>query len=198
VSDQIIVFAPEVSEMYGKTAVASHFDFGGLERQMEGKLRPGHFDGVGTIVKMLFEIVRPDAAYFGEKDFQQVQIIKKLVQLCQLPVTIIQCPVLREANGLAMSSRNERLSEGMRQKATFIYKTLLSAKAMAGTESVNGLRSFVASEFEKMPDMDLEYFEIADVKTLVPAHEFESGKNYRMFIAVFCEGVRLIDTVALD
>ncbi|NMH28219.1 pantoate--beta-alanine ligase [Flavobacterium silvaticum] len=197
VNPDIVIFAPEVSEMYGENTVSEHFDFGGLENQMEGKFRPGHFDGVGTIVKKLFEIVEPDKAYFGEKDFQQLQIIRKLVEICQLPVSIVECPILREPNGLAMSSRNERLSPEMRHKAAVIYKTLLSAKTLSGTENANAVREFVKTEFDNIPDIELEYFEIANESTLEPAPEFDPGKKYRFFIAVHCEGVRLIDTISL-
>ena len=119
---QILVYAPTVSDVYGSEMNADHFDFGGLEFEMEGKFRTGHFDGVGTIVKHLFEIVKPNVAYFGEKDFQQLQIIKKMVEITQLPVTIIGCPIERESNGLAMSSRNSRLSAEEIEKSCFSFR----------------------------------------------------------------------------
>ena len=110
INTEIVVFAPSVADIYENQIHSEHFDFDGLENQMEGKFRPGHFDGVGTIVRRLFEIITPTRAYFGEKDFQQLQIIRKMVQKNNLPVQIIQCPIYRESNGLAMSSRNERLT----------------------------------------------------------------------------------------
>ena len=117
INPNIIIFAPTVDEMYEGKTLSQSFDFDGLENKMEGKFRPGHFDGVGTIVKLLFEIVQPTRGYFGEKDFQQVQIVKKMVEKNHLPVTIVVCPILRETNGLAMSSRNERLTLQEREEA---------------------------------------------------------------------------------
>lgn len=198
VNPGIIVFAPTVEEMYGANTVSAHFDFGGIENQMEGKFRPGHFDGVGTIVKRLFEIVGPHRAYFGEKDFQQLQIVRKLVEICQIPVEIVGCPILREENGLAMSSRNERLSPEMRKESALIYEILMSARERFATETSDGLRAFVASEFAKNPNFELEYFEVADEATLEPAQEYLPNHNYRAFIAVHVDGVRLIDTVSLN
>src|SRR5690606_37822353 len=123
VNEDIIVFAPSVKEMYDDNITSANFSFDGLENQMEGRFRPGHFDGVGTIVKKLFEIVEPDNAYFGEKDFQQLQIVKKMVEKNNMPVNVVGCPILRDENGLAMSSRNQRLSDEDKTKAALIYKT---------------------------------------------------------------------------
>lgn len=194
----IIVFAPTVEDMYGGQTVSQHFDYDGLENQMEGRFRPGHFDGVGTIVKRLFEIVQPDNAYFGEKDFQQLQIVKKLVSKYHIPVNVVGCPIHREANGLAMSSRNERLSPEQREEAAFIYKTLRQAKAEFASASIEDVKRTVEKSFIAHPGFELEYFEIADEATLEPATEKEAGKSYRAFIAVFAGKIRLIDTVALD
>src|SRR5574343_382041 len=130
VSDKIIVFAPSVDDIYQGKTVSEAFDFDGLEHQMEGQFRPGHFNGVGTIVKRLFEIVKPNNAYFGEKDFQQLQIVKKMTAKEKLPVNVIGCPILREPNGLAMSSRNERLTEAERKEAAIIYKILLESRKL--------------------------------------------------------------------
>ena len=124
IAQDIWVFNPDPAEMYGEAISSEHFDFEGLEKVMEGKFRAGHFDGVGTIVKRLFEIVTPDKAFFGEKDYQQLQIIKKLIRITELPVEIVPCPILREENGLARSSRNERLNSRERENAAFIYQTL--------------------------------------------------------------------------
>ena len=198
VSDSIIVFAPTVDNIYEGKTIAAHFDFDGLEHQMEGKFRPGHFDGVGTIVKRLFEIVKPDNAYFGEKDFQQLQIVKKLVEKHNIPVNVVGCPIFREANGLAMSSRNERLTSEERAKAAIIFKTLSQAKELFKTKSASEVIGFVEKEFEKQTDFELEYFQIADEATLLPCIEKTDGTDYRAFIAVFVNKIRLIDTISLN
>jgi pantoate--beta-alanine ligase len=197
-NQDIIVFAPTVQDMYGGKTASQHFEFDGLENQMEGKFRPGHFDGVGTIVKRLLEIVKPDRAYFGEKDFQQLQIVRKLVKKYKIPVRIVGCPIFREPNGLAMSSRNERLTADVRKKASVIYRTLKDAKRRFGTDSARRIADFVKKAFEKRDGFDLEYFEIADEATLIPATRKSKKKKYRAFIAVFAGNVRLIDTIALN
>lgn len=194
----IIVFAPSVDDIYEGKTVSQHFDYDGLENQMEGKFRPGHFDGVGTIVKRLFEIVKPTNAYFGEKDFQQLQLVKKMTEKQQLPVNVIGCPIFREANGLAMSSRNERLTPEERESAAVIYKTLHTAKTLFGTENAKQITDFVTKTFEQMPGFELEYFEIADEATLEPLTVQTDGKKYRAFIAVFVNKIRLIDTISLN
>lgn len=197
-SPDIIVFAPTVDDIYQGNTVSAHFDFDGLEHQMEGKFRPGHFDGVGTIVKRLFEIVKPQNAYFGEKDFQQLQIVRKLVSKYEIPVTIVGCPIFREANGLAMSSRNERLPAQTRAKAAVIYQTLLSAKERFGTENARSAAEYVSGVFNHTPGFELEYFEIADEETLETIQTRHENKKYRAFIAVFANDVRLIDTISLN
>ena len=198
VSDDIIVFAPSVEDIYKGEMVSEHFDFDGLENQMEGKFRPGHFNGVGTIVKRLFDIVKPTNAYFGEKDFQQLQIIKKMVEKLKIPVTIVGCPIYRESNGLAMSSRNERLSAAERKEATIIYKTISQAQNLFKTKSADVVYEFVIKTFKKQHRFELEYFEIADEKTLLPCIRKNKTKKYRAFIAVFVNKIRLIDTISLN
>jgi pantoate--beta-alanine ligase len=197
-SNQIIVFAPSVDDIYKGNTVSQPFDFEGLENQMEGKFRPGHFDGVGTIVKRLFEIVKPTHAYFGEKDFQQLQIIKKMVCKLHLPVTIIGCPILRETSGLAMSSRNERLTPQQRTDAAIIFETLQQAKEFFKTKSIQEINEFISSKFENQKDIELEYFEIADEATLLTCNHKNETKKYRAFIAVFVNNIRLIDTISLN
>jgi pantoate--beta-alanine ligase len=194
---RVIVYAPTVSDVYGAETIATHFDFGGLESQMEGKFRKGHFDGVGTIVKCLFEIVKPNKAYFGEKDFQQLQIIKKMVQITQLPVTIVGCPIEREPNGLAMSSRNSRLSDEEKKSAALIYKTLQSVKEKFKSKKHSDISYWVTTEFSNHPLFELEYFQISESKNLVPIQQKKQTK-YRAFIAVFVGDVRLIDNIALN
>lgn len=198
VSDAIIVYAPSVDDIYKGKTVSQHFDFDGLENQMEGKFRPGHFDGVGTIVKLLFEIVKPTNAYFGEKDFQQLQIVKKMVEKTNLPVNIIGCPIYRETNGLAMSSRNERLSDIERKEAAIIYKTISQAKRLFKSKSAAAINDFVINTFKKQNHFQLEYFQIADETTLLPCLRKSKSKKYRAFIAVFVNNIRLIDTISLN
>lgn len=194
----ILVYAPTIEEVYGSKIKVEHFDFGGLEFQMEGKFRKGHFDGVGTIVKCLFEIVKPNRAYFGEKDFQQLQIIKKMVEVTQLPVTIVACPIEREPNGLAMSSRNRRLSVKENEAATLIYKTLQSVKEKFQFENHSDISNWVTTQFSNHPILELEYFQISDTETLDPIQHKNETKTYRAFIAVYAGDVRLIDNIALN
>ena len=198
ISDNIIVYAPTIEDIYEGNTKSEHFNFDGLEHQMEGKFRNGHFDGVGTVVKRLFEILKPNYAYFGEKDFQQLQIIKKLVEKDKIPIEIIGCPIYREPNGLAMSSRNERLSIEEKKKAAVIFQTLNNAKALFATKSAQQVSKFVLKEINKYPDFELEYFEIADETNLLPCIRKTNNKRYRAFIAVFVNKIRLIDTISLN
>lgn len=193
----ILVFAPSVSEIYEGNTISTPFEYDGLEFQMEGKHRPGHFDGVGTIVKKLFEIIKPTNSYFGEKDFQQLQIVKKLVEKYHIPVNIIGCDIFRETSGLAMSSRNERLSESARKESKLIYQLLLEARNKFGTKSAKDVEKFVEKEIKKNKNFTLEYFEIADEDTLLACKRKVKNKKYRAFIAVFVENIRLIDNISL-
>ncbi|KQB41131.1 pantoate--beta-alanine ligase [Flavobacterium aquidurense] len=197
-SDKIILYAPTVDDIYEGHTISQSFDFDGLENQMEGKFRPGHFNGVGTIVKRLFEIVTPTNAYFGEKDFQQLQIVKKMVEKTHLPVNVIGCPIFREDNQLAMSSRNERLTPEERKEAAIIYKTLTEAKEIFKNGSPEETIKFVENSFKDNKRFDLEYFVIADESTLLPIDHKSKDKNYRAFIAVFVNSIRLIDTISLN
>lgn len=198
-SDQrIMVYAPSVADIYGANIEAQSFSFKGLEHEMEGAFRDGHFDGVGTIVKRLLEIVKPDYAYFGEKDFQQLQIIKKLVELYHIPTKIIGCEIHRAKDGLAMSSRNTRLTQQQRRIAPFIYQTLKTAKIKFGTKSAKYVTEWVEKQFKNQPLIELEYFTIADIKTLKPIKRKSTKKSYRAFIAAYAGDVRLIDNIALN
>lgn len=194
----ILVYAPTVDDIYEGHAVSEEFDFDGLEFEMEGKFRNGHFDGVGTIVKRFFEIVKPDKAYFGEKDFQQLTIIKKLVEKHKIPVNIIGCKIHREANGLAMSSRNTRLKPEHKKAAPFIYKTLKTAKLHFGTKSAYKVTEWVEKQFADHDLLKLEYFIIADAKTLKPIKRKSNNRTHRAFIAVYADDIRLIDNIALN
>ena len=197
-ADEIVVYAPAVDDIYNGEVVSNSFAFDGLEHQMEGAFRDGHFDGVGTIVKRLLEIVTPDSAYFGEKDYQQLQIVKKLVELYQIPVNIVGCEIYRADDGLAMSSRNKRLTPQLRAAAPFIYETLKTAKLKFGTENAESVTEWVKTEFKKQPLLRLEYFTIADVNTLKPIKFKSTEKSYRAFVAVYAGDIRLIDNIALN
>jgi len=197
-SSKIILYAPSVEDVYEGKILSQEFDFDGLENQMEGKFRPGHFNGVGTIVKRLFEIVNPTNAYFGEKDFQQLQIVKKMVDKNNLTVNVIGCPIYRESNGLAMSSRNERLSEQQRIDSALIYKTLNSAKDKFQDSSAKSVSEWVENTFKKNTSFELEYFQIADETALLPCVRKNKTKKYRAFIAVIVNNIRLIDTISLN
>ncbi|MBA6152129.1 pantoate--beta-alanine ligase [Gelidibacter maritimus] len=197
-SEELIVYAPSAEDIYGDTVSSEHFDFNGLEDQMEGQFRKGHFDGVGTVVKRLFEIVRPDTAYFGKKDFQQLRIIQELIKTHQLAVEVKGVDIFRDQDGLALSSRNERLSRVEREAAPFIYKTLKAAKMRFGTESANKVTKWVEKQFAQHDVLELEYFTIADEASLQTVQRKSKTKSYRAFIAVFAGDVRLIDNIALN
>ena len=196
-SQEVVIFAPEISEMYESTLKAISFDFGGLDKVMEGKFREGHFQGVATIVEKLFELVKPTRAYFGEKDYQQILIIKSRREQRKLPVTLVPCPIVREKSGLAMSSRNERLSPEGRKQAAFIYSVLQEAQKLFTTASVAEVEAFVKEQFSQKEGFDLEYFTITKADTLEEVKEKKSSESYRAFITVYVEGVRLIDNIAL-
>ena len=193
-----LVFIPKASEIYKKSIRSDKFYFEGLENEMEGKHRSNHFDGVGTIVKKLFEITQPTRAYFGEKDFQQLQIIKKMTAQEGLAIEIIGCPIYREANGLAMSSRNARLTAQERKEAAFIHKTLQTAALQFKTKSISTINNWVKKEFEQHPAFQLEYFEIADEDNLQTIRVKENSKKHRAFIAVYANNIRLIDNIPLQ
>jgi pantoate--beta-alanine ligase len=192
------VFTPSIEEVYQGATKSESFDFEGLDKVMEGKFRKGHFDGVATIVKKLFLITKPDKAYFGEKDFQQLLIIKKMVALEALPIEIVSVDIYRENDGLAMSSRNTRLSQKQRLAAPEIYQTLLKSKKLFENGDIAKVKSFVKNEFIQNAELDLEYYDIADSETLKPINEIIPNIKYRAFIAVFADKVRLIDNIALN
>ncbi len=198
ISKRLLIFAPSIKEVYGSDIASNSYDFEGLDKVMEGSFRAGHFNGVATVVEALFKMVGPNRAYFGEKDFQQLQIIKKLVAKKQLPIEIIGCPIVREANGLAMSSRNERLPKALRMEASFIYKTLQDAKDKFGTKSARFVVDWVKRQFEKHTHLELEYIQIADVDSLSPVPRKKKSGKYRAFVAVYAGGIRLIDNIALN
>jgi len=196
--ENILVFVPEILDIYPNGLISQHFEYGGIENEMEGKFRPGHFDGVGTVLKSFFKLIEPTNAYFGEKDFQQLQIVKKLVEIEKLPINIVGCPILREPNGLAMSSRNKKLTKSQFQEASVIYKVLKQVQIDFGTKNAREIVQWVENEFKNNKFLKLEYFEISDEETLKPIVKKENQKQYRAFIAVFADEVRLIDNIALN
>lgn len=192
------VYIPEVADIYPEKTESKHYDFDGLENEMEGKSRPGHFDGVGTVVEELFRQVQPDNAYFGEKDFQQLAIIKKMVDKKHLPVKITGVPIYRAENGLALSSRNQRLHEDRKEASKVIYETLKKVNDWFRTVTIPEIKERVADIFDDQPGMRLEYFLIADENTLQETDFFYKDRNFRAFIVVVVDGVRLIDNMHLD
>jgi pantoate--beta-alanine ligase len=192
-----IVFCPSVEEMYPE-APQEHYSFGNLEEVMEGKLRPGHFNGVAIIVKRLFELINPKRAYFGEKDFQQLQIIRKLVEQQKIPVEIIPCPIVREIDGLAMSSRNVRLTSEDRTNAAQIYAILQKYSNIDGKFIMETLENGIFNALSKIHNAKVDYVEICDEATLSHCLYLEENKNYRIFVAVCFGEVRLIDNVILS
>lgn len=192
------VYIPEVTDIYPEKAESQTYDFDGLENEMEGKSRPGHFDGVGTVVEELFRQVQPDNAYFGEKDFQQLAIIRKMVDKKHLPVKIKGVPIYRADSGLALSSRNQRLHEDRKDASKIIYETLIKVNDWFRTVSIPEIKERVTDIFDNQHGMQLEYFLIADENTLQETDFFYKDRNFRAFIVVVVDGVRLIDNMHLD
>lgn len=192
----IFIYAPTVDDVYGSNAVSKNYDFGALENVMEGAHRPGHFDGVGTVLEFLFKVVRPDRAYFGEKDYQQLQVIKKLVDLLKINIEIIGCPIYRESSGLAMSSRNGRLDAVNFERAAFIYATMVKAREYFKSHTMAQTHDWVERAFKENPDFELEYFTIANEQTLIPDSVKSSHAIYRAFVVAHLQGVRLIDNLS--
>ena len=197
-SKNIFIFSPSALELYNNNINSKSYNFSGIESEMEGKHRKGHFDGVGTVLNLFFRIIKPNKAYLGEKDFQQLRIVRKLVEIENLPVKVIGCPTIRETSGLAMSSRNKRLNNEQLKEAILIYKTLLKIKENFNLLSILKLNQLVEKEFKSHPSLTLEYFEIADTETLKTGIYKSKKKKYRAFIASFIGGIRLIDNMALN
>lgn len=187
-------FAPSVEEMYPEPDTRQ-FSYAPLDTVMEGKFRPGHFNGVCQIVSKLFEAVKPDRAYFGEKDFQQLAIIREMVRQLKFPLEIVGCPIVREEDGLALSSRNARLSAEERQQALKISQTLFASRDFAKTHTVAETQKFVEDAIEAAPGLCLEYFELVDGNTLQKIANWEDTQYAVGCITVFCGEVRLIDNI---
>ena len=198
ISADIIVFAPEINDIYDKKLSVKKFNFYGLDKFMEGRYRKGHFNGVATIVTHLFNIIKPNNAYFGEKDFQQLRIIQELVRDNNIPVNVIGCQTIREKDGLALSSRNIKLSKHYRKIASKIYEIINYVRINFSSMSFLEIYTYVDKFFDNIPEIELEYFTIAESKLLQPVKEKIKNKKYRAFIAVRLNGIRLIDNMELN
>lgn len=194
-----IVFTPDDNEMYPEEDKRV-FDFGNLETVMEAVHRPGHFNGVAQVVSKLFDIVKPDIAFFGQKDFQQVAVIRKLVRQMDYRVKIIACPIIREKDGLAMSSRNQLLEPHIRKEASVIHSSISSAAERISADDIPSIRESVKRTIEKKEGFKLEYFEIVDdieLKPVTSRKEMKPGKRYFGCIAVKAGRIRLIDNIEI-
>ena len=188
------VFAPSVAEMYPEPDTRV-FNLGPVAEVMEGPRRPGHFNGVAQVVSKLFYIVEPDNAYFGEKDFQQIAVIREMVRQLNLQVNIVDCPIQREADGLALSSRNTRLTPEQRQKAPVIARTLKESTTFVPAKSVQEVIDYVVNTINQVPEMEVEYFEIVDGNTMQPIQNWSDTTYPVGCITVYCGEVRLIDNI---
>lgn len=192
-----VLFLPSYESIYPPDHKIMSYHFGHLESVMEGIFRSEHFQGVAEVVRILFSIIKPHFAYFGEKDYQQLLIIKELIRQLKLPITIIPCPTIREADGLAMSSRNSLLKEEQRKNASFIYQQLLFAKQNYSKYTPHHLKNIIIENFRKNPIFKLDYFEFADAFNLQPVEKWENHKCVRAFTAARINSVRLIDNIEI-
>lgn len=188
------VFAPEVEEMYPEPDTRV-FSFAPLDTVMEGGCRPGHFNGVAQIVSKLFYAVEADKAYFGEKDFQQLAIIREMVRQLAFDIEIVGCPIVREEDGLAMSSRNTLLSDDERERALTISATLFASVGFAEVNTLAATKAFVEDIIDDTPGLELEYFQIVDGNTLQQIEEWDDSDYVVGCIALFCGKIRLIDNI---
>lgn len=191
------VFAPTPEEMYNADEMATRFefDFGGLDQVMEGKFRPGHFNGVVQVVSKLFRLVRPDRAYFGEKDFQQLAIIRRMTKLMNFPIEIVGCPIVREESGLALSSRNALLTPEQRQTAVHISAVLKESTQFALETSVGELHDAVVAAINAKEGLETEYFDIVNGHTLQSIERWDDAEYVVGCITVYCGKIRLIDNI---
>ncbi|MBO5243360.1 MAG: pantoate--beta-alanine ligase [Muribaculaceae bacterium] len=187
-------FIPSVEEMYPEPDTRV-FDLGEVAAVMEGAMRPGHFNGVAQVVSKLFDMVRPTRAYFGEKDFQQIAVIRKMVQLEGFDLEIVACPIKREADGLALSSRNVRLTPEGRKQAPAIHRILEQSLSLAATKSPDELKHWVKEQIDAVPGLETEYYEIADALTMQPVQNWDSPNGTVGCVTVYCGDVRLIDNI---
>jgi pantoate--beta-alanine ligase len=196
-SNQLILYAPDHKELYPEGIQSKTYDFGSLATHMEGSFREGHFDGVATVVETLLRKIQPQKAYFGEKDFQQLQVVKALTTQKKLGITIVSCPIVREKDGLAMSSRNRLLTPEQRKAAPRIFASLCELKKKNFGKEVPAMEAFFKKEIARQKELKVEYFFVASPSDLIPVSTLEEGIDYRIFVAVFAGKTRLIDTVQL-
>ena len=197
ISENIILFRPDTEEIYSGKVVSDSYDFGDLDKYMEGKHRKGHFQGVATVVNKLFEIVSADNVYFGEKDFQQLRIIEDLVQKNEYKLNVIRCKTIRQNDGLALSSRNKKLDISSQNIATNLFKALSFAKKNFDTLDLEIIYAKVEDLLQNFPQISVDYFAIADENDLKPIKHKKKNQKYRAFIAADISGVRLIDNIKL-
>lgn len=192
-----IVFAPSAEEMYTPSEMETvfDFDFGGLDEVMEGIFRPGHFNGVVQVVSKLFSMVTPDKAYFGEKDFQQLAIIRRMVQVMNFPIEIVGCPIVREKSGLALSSRNALLSEQERTTAAVIYRILSESKQLMHEKTVAETKAWVIDRLNAIDGLKVEYYEIVNGNSLQSITDWSDADYVVGCVTVYCGKVRLIDNI---
>ncbi len=193
-----VLFLPSVEEMYAENEAKWHLDLGRLDQIWEGEKRPGHFQGVTQVVYKLFNLVQPDVAFFGQKDFQQVMVIQKMIDLKKLPIEIIIHPIVRDTDGLALSSRNTRLSELGKKQALVLYRMLSYAKSNFTEQSIEEIEQYAIQILNEETAAELEYFAICETRTLERAHSIEANKQYVALVVVWIEGVRLIDNMILN
>ena len=196
--DQLILFAPDIKEIYGNSIKTKKFSFSGLDKYMEGSSRGNHFNGVMTVVERLFEIVKPDYAFFGEKDFQQLRIIESFVKNKSLNIEIIRCKTKRSYDGLALSSRNKKLNNSSKKIASNLYKALRFARDNFDKLEISEIVSRIEKKFHKISEISLDYFLIADESKLHPTNQKSDGVKYRAFIAATINNIRLIDNINLN
>jgi len=196
--NNILVYSPDIEELYPQKVVANKYNFGKIDKIMEGKYRANHFNGVATIVEKLFTIFKPNFAFFGEKDFQQLAIIKSLVKTRGIKTQIISSPTVREDDGLAMSSRNNFLNKNERKKATFLYRSLLEAKELMNSANSQEVEKTITAKFENIEDIHLQYFKILTDDSFSKTKKLNEKEKYRAFIACNIGGVRLIDNITLE
>ena len=196
--EKIIIYTPTIQDIYNDNLNVKNFDFGFIGKELEGHYRKNHFNSVATIVEKLFNFFNPNRAYFGEKDYQQILIIKSLIIKSNLNVKIISCPIIRDSDGLALSSRNNLLSKKEREIAPIIYKTLLDVKTKIKPLQIETLISKIHKKFKLTPSLNLEYLEIREALSLKPVKKIYKDKKYRAFIAVIVGKIRLIDNIELS
>lgn len=192
-----VLFYPNADEMYGKDEGLLNVDLLGIDKRLEGEHRPGHFNGVATIVKKLFDAVAPHKAYFGQKDYQQVLVVKTMVKQLNVPVEVVAVPTVREESGLAMSSRNLRLTDEERENAAEIYRVLVWAKEHLTKLEAGEIEKVGGERLAKIPGAEVEYFELADGETLAPLVEYKTGQKVVALTAVQVGAVRLIDNMEI-